>query len=282
MGRPVHSASHYAVRLEAVLRHIDAHLAEPIALATLAGLANFSPYHFHRIFCAWQGETPQAYIRRCRLERSAALLHYAKNLGIRQIGAQCGFTSAEAFVRAFRQRFDMPPSQWRDGGYSAGPAETASTPGDFDPARVEVRYLPAVQVAYQRLLGPYGQVDTAAWAQLAELAARHGLPPGARFGIGLDDPSVTPPAHCRFDACLALPASARLPGHVPVKRIPAGLHALLPRRTDRPVAAHWHWLFSHWLPASQYSVSQQPCFERFAANQAADDGAGELCLPLAR
>jgi len=35
-----------------VVEHIDQHLDEPLELGTLAGVAHFSPFHFHRLFSA--------------------------------------------------------------------------------------------------------------------------------------------------------------------------------------------------------------------------------------
>jgi len=39
-----------------VIEHIDCHLDEQLELADLATVANFSAFHFHRLFAAWMGE----------------------------------------------------------------------------------------------------------------------------------------------------------------------------------------------------------------------------------
>ncbi|MCU6498360.1 AraC family transcriptional regulator [Rugamonas sp. A1-17] len=52
-----------------VLNYIDAHLDQPLELAQLADVANFSRFHFHRIFQSWMGETLGDYARRRRLEK---------------------------------------------------------------------------------------------------------------------------------------------------------------------------------------------------------------------
>jgi transcriptional regulator GlxA family with amidase domain len=57
-----------------VLAHIDAHLDQPLDLATLADVAHFSPFHFHRLFSAWMGETFGDYLRRRRVELAAMRL----------------------------------------------------------------------------------------------------------------------------------------------------------------------------------------------------------------
>ena len=36
-----------------VLEHIDRHLDQPLELETLAEVAHFSAFHFHRLFSAW-------------------------------------------------------------------------------------------------------------------------------------------------------------------------------------------------------------------------------------
>ena len=72
------SQSEYDRRLHAVIEHIDRHLDEKLDLASLASVANFSPYHFHRLFHALVGEPLGDYVRRRRLElgegRQAAAL----------------------------------------------------------------------------------------------------------------------------------------------------------------------------------------------------------------
>ena len=47
----------YAARIHRVTDHIDSHLAQPLDLAVLASVANFSAWHFHRVFQAVTGET---------------------------------------------------------------------------------------------------------------------------------------------------------------------------------------------------------------------------------
>src|ERR1022692_1779846 len=68
----------YERRLHRVLAHIDTHLGEPIDLARLARVANFSVFHLHRIFSAHVGETLGSYLTRRRVEQAAARLASAR------------------------------------------------------------------------------------------------------------------------------------------------------------------------------------------------------------
>lgn len=69
-----HSLCEYTRRMNRVLEYIDQHLDQPLELADLAQIAHFSPWHFHRLFTAWVGETLGDYLRRRRLACAAQQL----------------------------------------------------------------------------------------------------------------------------------------------------------------------------------------------------------------
>jgi len=54
----------YETRVDRVIDHVRQQLAEALTLATLAGVAAFSPYHFDRVFAAITGETLFGFIHR--------------------------------------------------------------------------------------------------------------------------------------------------------------------------------------------------------------------------
>lgn len=49
------SRAEHTRRINRVLNYIDAHLDQPLDGAHLADIANFSRFHFHRVFAAWMG-----------------------------------------------------------------------------------------------------------------------------------------------------------------------------------------------------------------------------------
>ena len=107
------SRSEYARRMHRVLEHIDRHLDEPLELDALAGVAHFSPFHFHRLFSAWMGETLGDYLRRRRLEMAGLRLVAQPDVPVLHVALSVGFGSAEAFARAFKARFACTPTAWR-------------------------------------------------------------------------------------------------------------------------------------------------------------------------
>jgi len=66
----------YVARINRVQDHIEAHLDEPLPLESLARVACFSVYHFHRIYRGVTGEPVDAAIARSakRIARSVNLI----------------------------------------------------------------------------------------------------------------------------------------------------------------------------------------------------------------
>src|SRR5512135_2703266 len=113
----------YKRRLLRVLVHIQQHLDDALGLPELAGLACFSPYHFHRIFKGMVGESVKEHIRRLRLERAASRLKLG-TASVTSIALDAGYESHEAFTRSFRSVFGVSPSQFRTSNKSK-PTATA-------------------------------------------------------------------------------------------------------------------------------------------------------------
>jgi AraC family transcriptional regulator len=107
------SRTEYESRMHRVVEYIDLHLDQPLDLRSLAEVAYFSPYHFHRLFSAWMGETLGDYLRRRRVEVAAMRLAAQPRLTVLQTALSVGFGSAEAFTRAFNARFGCSPTAWR-------------------------------------------------------------------------------------------------------------------------------------------------------------------------
>jgi len=85
------SLDEYAGRMQRVTEHIDRHLDQTLDLDTLAAVAHFSPFHFHRLFLAWMGETVGDYLRRRRCEIAATRLVAQPRVAVIQIALAVGF-----------------------------------------------------------------------------------------------------------------------------------------------------------------------------------------------
>jgi AraC family transcriptional regulator len=101
-----------ARRLDRAVAYIHGHLAEPLSIAAIASVACLSPFHFHRLFTGYFGETPHRAISRLRLERAAALLR-GSDAEVSDVAAACGFASLGSFSALFARTFGAPPSRFR-------------------------------------------------------------------------------------------------------------------------------------------------------------------------
>ncbi|NRF72035.1 AraC family transcriptional regulator [Aquincola sp. S2] len=293
--------------MQRVLQHIDAHLAETLDLKTIAQVAHFSPYHFHRLFAAWMGETLGDYLRRRRLETAAARLRADPALPVLNAALDVGFGSGEAFTRAFRQHFGSPPSTWRrqrNPGQATRKLDQADRKRDqasdgtcrddglpfYTPelTSMDVRLidLPPARIAYLRYTGPYGPALGEFWGRtFMPWVAEHGLAGRTMYGISLDDPSVTPPSECRCDTGVEVDDNFRAPGDAHVTTLPGGRYAALHfEGTGAEIGAAWRAIFGQWLPDSGYQVDNRPCFERYLPEQMASAPGQrfvcDICIPV--
>lgn len=102
----------YYKSVNKALDYINEHLNENITLETLSGITNTSPYHFHRIFKAVIGENMSQYIQRLRLEYVAKQLR-TSSASLNVLAEATGYQSTQALSKAFKKRFDIPPSTYK-------------------------------------------------------------------------------------------------------------------------------------------------------------------------
>ncbi|CAG0930420.1 Regulatory protein SoxS [Thermoflexales bacterium] len=108
----------YDERINAVERYIREHINEPLKREVLAAVAGFSVPHFHRIFTACVGENIATHIRRVRLERAGRKLRMGA-VDITEIALAAGYDSHAAFGKAFKRRYGLSPSEFRQLSCSA-------------------------------------------------------------------------------------------------------------------------------------------------------------------
>lgn len=102
----------YGKEIEAALNYIEQHLDQEIRVEDAAAAAGFSKYHFHRIFKRETGLPLYEYIQRRRLAQAASLLLNSK-VPVLDIALGLCFESQEAFTRAFKKHYGLPPGRYR-------------------------------------------------------------------------------------------------------------------------------------------------------------------------
>ena len=139
-------------------------------------------------------------------------------------------------------------------------------------------------VACRRYVGPPGEAigrfwieEIAPWLVAAELLGR------ARYGISLDDPKLTPPERCRYDAGVEVIAAYIPSAGAFLTLVPGGTYAVLAfEGSAREIGGAWHRLLEEWLPGSGFDLDGRPCFEYYAPDAAsgADRFRCDLLIPV--
>ncbi|NBC72010.1 AraC family transcriptional regulator [Paenibacillus sacheonensis] len=99
-------------KLDAVLKYIEEHLSERIAVEDLARLVYLHPNYFIGYFRNLMGHAPAQYVTMRRLERAKLLLELREELSITDIAQQVGM-QGHYLSRMFRQYTGLTPSRYR-------------------------------------------------------------------------------------------------------------------------------------------------------------------------
>lgn len=213
----------YQPRIESACRYLEEHLDTDPPLDEVAKQAHFSPFHFHRLFRGLTGETVRGYSRRLRLERAAHHLIHSDS-DILNIALDAGYSSHEAFTRAFTKHFSINPSEFRAQKQEAkAPAASALS----NPIDVRIERMEPCAIACARHVGPYTEVG-AAWKTLMKWGWMKLVFGKARtFGMCFDDPDVTDPTRIRYDACMVVPDNTKVKKNaVQLRELPAATYAV--------------------------------------------------------
>jgi len=103
------STDTFARFVDALASTLDDHDASGEALASRVHLSRF---HFDRLVSAAAGEPPATFRRRVLLERAAHRLITTDD-DLLRVALDAGYSSHEAFTRAFARAYGQAPSRWR-------------------------------------------------------------------------------------------------------------------------------------------------------------------------
>lgn len=281
----------YTERVMRVLVYIQRSLDRELSLQELAGVADFSPFHFHRIFRGMLGESVKEHVRRLRLERAALRLRHTRRSVI-DIALEAGYEAHEAFSRAFKSMSGESPSSFRarrqrevalppiPSGVHYRPDGALRSEEIHWPVeggiqmQVTVKELKPMRVAFMRHVGPYSQCGGTWDALLTRLGAEGWLGAGTMFlGLCHDDPDVTPHENLRYDACVTVDDTFEPEGDVGVEEIAGGDYAVTTHVGPYETLANTYaYLFGQWMPTSGREPRSAPCVEVYLNDPVSTEG----------
>lgn len=100
-------------RLKRVTQFVDAHLAETITLADMAGAAGLTRMHFAAQFRVATGMRPHEYLLRRRITRAQELLALP-GASLVDVALSVGFQTQPHFTTVFKRFTGQTPHRWRN------------------------------------------------------------------------------------------------------------------------------------------------------------------------
>lgn len=260
----------HAARVDAVVARLQAALehGEPMpALETLAGIAQLSAFHFHRVWRALTGEPLGRTMARLRLLRALQLLETPDRRVI-DVALACGFDSAQSLARACRDALGATPGALRgDAALRAQARERLQGPATAQEAALEVSLvsLEPVELVALRRRGAFDALD-AGYAALFDWATASGRVEAISglYGVPRGDHRDLAPDAFEFDCAIALEGDAAPPS--PMRRcvLAGGLHARLRHLGPyERIEASVDQLLARWWPASGFSLRDAPIHYAF-------------------
>ena len=102
--------------VEMAKEYLNENFITDISLQEISTHCCVSPFHFSRIFKKFTSYTPHQYLQNIRLKHGEMLLKNT-NKPVSEISFAAGFNSTEYFASAFRQKYKVNPSQYRNDSY---------------------------------------------------------------------------------------------------------------------------------------------------------------------
>lgn len=249
---------------------IEAIVVDPTAphtVESLAAIARFSPFHFHRFSRVPTGEGVAATVRRVRLSQAAHRLIELQS--VTETALEAGYETSQSFTRAFRDLSGLSPSGFQAGQHVLAAASPAVTLVKGRPMTVFGRCHdgPVTTIPHlHRHLRRWAEGRDVAWEVIT------------RIGIGTGDPEQAD--GFRYWAGLVLPNGLSEGNGLDRYEAPGGLYASH-RLVGGPIliAPTFQTLFGGWLPQSGFEPDDRPVLELYR-NGPTEAGTGPLAVDL--
>ncbi len=258
----------YTEKLNVIVEHINNNLDRKIAIDELAGLSNFSPFHFHRIIRALLNEPIGSYITRIRLEQAAKMIGHSSN-AIEDIAYSVGYESPSSLSKQFKNHFGVSPTEYRKTKKTKIKTKKMEVL-DLKIKKPKILVVEEKQCLFIRMQGNYQSLDYKnVWAKLWSVVKAQKLFTAGieHIGVPYDDPKITDGEKIRYDACLVVHKNAKPDGEVGVKTLKGGKFAMFHYTGSyKHLADVYDYIFNDWLLNNEYELRDEPLREQYRNN----------------
>ncbi|RRD39459.1 AraC family transcriptional regulator [Leptotrichia sp. OH3620_COT-345] len=98
---------------ENIKKYIKKNYAKPLSIEDISNYTSLSKFHLTRKFKAETGISPGQYLIKTRLKNATSLL-LNSNMTIEEISEKVGFSCGNYFAKAFRHKFKISPTKYRN------------------------------------------------------------------------------------------------------------------------------------------------------------------------
>ncbi|MGN9171220.1 AraC family transcriptional regulator [Paenibacillus jamilae] len=111
ISNPVHSQGN--VSMNKIIEWTRIHAEEPLTVTDLARKFNYNKDYISRLFKQNTGMRPLEFIHSIRINKAKELISRT-DMSIKQVAEEAGYTDEKYFMRLFKKRVHMTPSQYRN------------------------------------------------------------------------------------------------------------------------------------------------------------------------
>ncbi|AKP77495.1 DNA gyrase inhibitor [Priestia megaterium Q3] len=146
---------------------------------------------------------------------------------------------------------------------------------------IKIDRLPNYRIAYLRQVGPYGPHNVKVMEKLKSWAKKKGLfnKNSIILSIPRDNPEVTSPKNCRYDAAIVISNEYKIDNSVSEDRLIGGQYGVYRvKHTAEEIKKAWDLIFVELLNEG-YLVDSRPTFERYYGEEDDVDYC-DICIPI--
>lgn len=110
-GGRMYPAGQPNAALQTAVKLMHDHFGERLLLGHVARAAGYSVQHFHRLFVASYGVTPQRYLLRLRMRHAVQLMEEIPGITVESVAGQLGMETSY-FIRMFKRTYGTTPRQY--------------------------------------------------------------------------------------------------------------------------------------------------------------------------
>lgn len=251
-----------------IMYYIYTHIDVNIDMDELSHNLGISKFYMHKLFKNTFGKNIYESIKSIRLQKAASLLLTNKYSTISEVANLCGYSSHSSFIKAFRNKFDVSPKEWRNGAYKkysnsilkASNISTSSTL-DFSKLSATIVNMPSMKSYYIRNSGYINNVKET-WQKLYTLILNHKVKKYQMVALLHDNPTITDLNNCQYIACIITDEQEEVfTKRLPKFKISDGVYAKFDLQGyGEDIFRFIQWVNHDWLVDSEYETTTKPSF----------------------